>query len=115
MTRWLQEAGKKRGEQTGPSSGDRGTWGTALHLACAARARPLGVIVPGAKANDGGQTENVWHAWVSAPPAAASAVPTRDSRDFPRVQAEGAYGNGPTQEGAERAGFRLHAPKYWAH
>jgi transposase len=48
---------------------------------------------------------------VVSPPAAKSAVSCLDSRDFPRVQADGAYGHGPTQERAERAGFRLQAPK----
>src|SRR5215510_6691362 len=46
-----EAGGKKRGEQTGPSPVDRGKCGTALHLVCAARARPLGVVVRGAKAN----------------------------------------------------------------
>jgi transposase len=30
---------------------------------------------------------------------------------LPRAQADGAYGNRPTHERAQRAGFRLHAPK----
>jgi transposase len=72
---------------------------------------PLGVIVTGANANDGCQTEDVLRALVIAPPVAESAEPGCDSRDFPRVQADGAYGNGPTQERAERAGFRLQAPQ----
>ena len=41
---------------------DRGKCGTALHLACDARAMPLGVVVTGAKANDGCQTEDVLQA-----------------------------------------------------
>ena len=57
----------------------------------------------GANANDGCQTEDVLRALVIAPPVAESAEPGCDSRDFPRVQADGAYGNGPTQERAERA------------
>jgi hypothetical protein len=36
--------------------------------------------------------------------------PCEDPRGLPRVQAEGAYGNGPTREWAQRAGFRLQAP-----
>src|SRR5512143_3489316 len=43
--RRLQEAGKKRGEQTGPSPVDRAKCGTALQLACDGRAMPLGVSV----------------------------------------------------------------------
>ncbi len=34
-----------------------------------------------------------------------------DPRDLPRAQADGAYGNGPSQERARWAGFRLLAPK----
>lgn len=64
----------------------------------------------GANAKDGCQTEDVLRALVITPPAAESQVPCRDPRDFPRAQADGAYGNGPTQERAERAGFRLQAP-----
>jgi transposase len=72
---------------------------------------PLGVIVTGANANDGCQTEDVLRALVITPPAAESPESWRAPRDFPRVQADGAYGNGPSQERAERVGFRLHAPK----
>ena len=111
LTRWFQEARQKRGEQTGPSPVARGKGGTALPLACDARAMPLGVIVTGANANDGCQTEAVLHALVISPPSVDSAGVDRDPRDFPRVQADGAYGNGPTQERVERAGFRLQAPQ----
>jgi transposase len=90
---------------------DRGKCGTALHLACDARAMPLGVVVTGANANDGCQTEDVVHTLVVYPPAAESCVPCLDPRDLPRVQADGAYGNAPTQDRAWRAGFRLHAPQ----
>lgn len=90
---------------------DRGKCGTALHLACDARAMPLGVVVTGANANDGCQTEDVLHALVVHPPAAEACVPCLDPRSLPRAQADGAYGNGPTQERARRAGFRLQAPK----
>src|SRR6266567_8632572 len=38
--RRLQEAVKKGGEETGPSPVDRAKCGTALHLACDARALP---------------------------------------------------------------------------
>ena len=69
---------------------DRGKCGTALHLACDARAMPLGVVVTGANANDGCQTEDVLQALVVHPPVAESPVPCLDPRDLPRVQADGA-------------------------
>ena len=72
---------------------------------------PLGVVVTGAHANDGCQTEDVLHALVVQPPMAESAVPGLDPRDLPRAQADGAYGNGSSQERAQRAGFRLQAPR----
>jgi hypothetical protein len=72
---------------------------------------PLGVVVTGAKANEGGQTEDVLQALVVHPPAAESPVLCRDFRSLPRAQADGAYGNGPTQGRARRAGFRSHASK----
>ena len=72
---------------------------------------PLGVVVAGANANDGCQTEAALHALVVRPPAATGFVPEVDWRSLPRVQADGAYGNGPTQARAHRAGFRLQAPK----
>jgi len=53
----------------------------------------------------------VVQALVVQPPAAESAVPCGDPRSFPRVQADGAYGTGPTQERAGRTGLRLQAPK----
>jgi hypothetical protein len=81
-----------------------------LHLACDARALPLGVGVTGANANDGCQTEVVLAALVVQPPAAEVPVPVVDARSLPRAQADGAYGNGPSQERAQRAGFRLQAP-----
>jgi hypothetical protein len=90
---------------------ERGKCGTALHLACEARALPLGVVVTGAKANEGGQTQDVLPALVGQPPAAESPFPCLDPRALPRAQADGAYGNGPTQERAQRAGFRLQAPQ----
>ena len=89
---------------------DRGKCGTALHLACDARAMPLGVVVTGANANDGCQTEAVLHTLVVRPPAAEVPVPEVELRSLPRAQADGAYGNGPARERAQRAGFRLQAP-----
>jgi hypothetical protein len=53
----------------------------------------------------------VRQALVVHPPTAESSVPDLDPRSLPRLQADGAYGNGPTQERAWRVGFRLHAPQ----
>jgi len=72
---------------------------------------PLGVVVTGANANDGCQTEGVLQALVVRPPAAEVPVLEVELRSLPRVQADGAYGNGPTQARAQRAGFRLQAPQ----
>jgi transposase len=72
---------------------------------------PLGVIVTKAAANDGCQTEAVLTKLVVSPPAPEVPVKVIDPRDRPRAQADGAYGNKPTQERAERAGFRLQAPR----
>ncbi len=68
---------------------------------------PLGVVVTAANANDGCQTEAVLQALVVRPPRADSPVPCVEPQSLPRVQADGAYGNGPTRERAQRAGFRL--------
>jgi transposase len=72
---------------------------------------PLGGVVTGANANDGCQTEAVLAALVVQPPAAAVAGAEVDLRSLPRAQADGAYGNGPSRERAQRAGFRLQAPQ----
>jgi transposase len=72
---------------------------------------PLGVIVTGANANDGCQTEDVLNHLVVRPPAAELPVAQVDPRSLPRAQADGAYGNKPTHKRARRAGFRLQAPK----
>ena len=72
---------------------------------------PLGVVVRGANANDGCQTEAVLKALVVQPPAALVPGPGMEWRSLPRVQADGAYGNGPTRARAQRAGFRLQAPQ----
>jgi len=102
---------KKGGEETGPSPVDRAKCGTALHLACDARAMPLGVVVTPANANDGCQTEAVLKALVIQPQQPTVPSLPLDPRALPRVQADGAYGNKPSQERAQRAGFRMHAPK----
>jgi len=72
---------------------------------------PFGVVVTKANANDGCQTEEVLKAMVIQPPLPEVPVQQPDPRALPRVQADGAYGNTPTQERAQRAGFRMQAPK----
>lgn len=72
---------------------------------------PLGAVVTGANANEGGQTEALLQRLVVSPPVAERAVATVEERSMPRAHADGAYGNQPTQARAQRAGFRLHAPK----
>ena len=69
---------------------DRGKCGTALPLAGDARAMPLGVVVTGANAKEGCQTEDVLQALVGHPPVAEVPVPYLDPRDLPRAQADGA-------------------------
>jgi transposase len=76
---------------------------------------PLGVVVTPANANDGCQTEAVLKALVLQPPPPEVPVQQLDLRDLPRAQADGAYGNKPTQARAQRAGFRRQAPKRGAH
>src|SRR5262249_51790701 len=101
----LQEAVQKGGEATGPSPVDRAKCGTALHLACDARAMPLGVVVTGANANDGVQTRDVLEALVVRPPGPERPVPVADVRDLPGAIGDGGYGNGPSRERARAAGF----------
>jgi transposase len=72
---------------------------------------PLGVVVTGANANDGCQTEAVLAQLVVAPPPPEVPVARAEPRSLPHAQADGAYGNQPTQERAQRAGFRLQAPR----
>jgi transposase len=72
---------------------------------------PLGAVVTGANANDGGQTEDLLQSLVVRPPRPESGRDSSDCRDLPRAQADGAYGNQPTYDRAQRAGFRLQAPK----
>ena len=70
---------------------------------------PLGGVVSGA--NAGCQTEGLLPSLVVRPPAAQGCGGAVEERSLPRAQADGAYGNRPTQERARRAGFRLQAPK----
>jgi transposase len=72
---------------------------------------PLGVVVTGANANDGCQTEIVLENLVVQPPEPEVPVEQVDPQSLPRAQADGAYGNKPTQKRANRAGFRMQAPK----
>jgi transposase len=73
---------------------------------------PLGVVVTGANANDGCQTEDALQALVVRPPEPEGTAPAAvDERDLPRVTTDGAYQNRPTRERAKRGGFRLQAPK----
>ena len=71
---------------------------------------PLGVVVTGANANDGCQAEDLLKQLVVRPPEPEVPVEPVGPRSLPRAQADGAYGNKPTQERARRAGFRLQAP-----
>lgn len=64
-----------------------------------------------AGANDGVQTQAVLAAMVVQPPAPETPVAHPDPRDLPRARADGAYGNKPTQQRAQTAGFRMQAPK----
>src|SRR5207253_1859334 len=93
----LQEAVKKRGEETGPSPVDRAKCGTALHLACDSRAMPLGVIVTGANANDGVQTQKVLESLVIKPPAAERPAVLGDARSLPGAIGDGGYANKPSR------------------
>jgi len=72
---------------------------------------PLGVVITGANANDGVQAQDVLEALVVQPPASVHPVAAVDERSLPTAQADGAYGNGPTRQRAQAAGFRLRAPK----
>ena len=72
---------------------------------------PLGATVTRAAANDGRQTEEVLRVMVVQPPSPQTVVEHPDPRDLPSAKADGAYGNRPTQERANHAGFRMRAPK----
>jgi transposase len=72
---------------------------------------PLGVVVTGANANDGCQTQDALQALVIQPPPAERPAAVADPRGLPTVQADGAYGNQPTRQRAQAAGFQMQAPK----
>jgi transposase len=82
-----------------------------LHLACDGRAMPLGVVVTGANANDGVQTQKVLEALVIPPPLPERPAAVVGERGLPGAIADGAYGNKPSRERARLARFRLRAPK----
>jgi hypothetical protein len=71
---------------------------------------PLGVVVTGANANDGVQTQKVLESLVVKPPVPEQAVRVVDVRSLPGAIGDGGYGNGPSRERAKTAGFRLRAP-----
>jgi transposase len=71
----------------------------------------LGATITKAGANDGVQTQDVLEAMVIQPPQPEVPMGKPDRRDLPHARADGAYGNKPTEERAERAGFRMQAPK----
>jgi len=73
---------------------------------------PLGLVLTGANANDGVQTKDVLQALVIGPaPPAQPVAAAVDQRSLPTAQADGAYGNDPTRQRAQEAGFRMQAPK----
>jgi len=71
---------------------------------------PLGAVVTKAAANEGQQTADVLKTLVLVPPGPEVPVVAPDPRDLPSVQADGAYGNGPTRQRANGEGFRMRAP-----
>ena len=79
---------------------------------------PLGVVVTGANANDGVQTQKVLESLVIQPPAPEQPAPATpgqpapvvDERGLPGAIGDGGYGNKPSRARAKAAGFRLHAP-----
>src|SRR5215211_249278 len=108
--RRLQEAVKKRGQDTGPSPVDRRKCGTAIHIASDARGMPLGAVVSAANVNDGVKTREVLESLVVKPPPADVPAAQPDPRDLPHARADGAYANRPSRERAAAAGFGLEAP-----
>lgn len=72
---------------------------------------PLGVIVTGANANDGVQTQKVLESLVIQPPAAEQPVVVVEERSLPGAIGDGGYGNQPSRTRAKEAGFRLRAPR----
>jgi transposase len=71
---------------------------------------PLGALITGANANEGCQTQHLLACLVVRPPEAEVPVQSMDLQSCPTAQGDGAYGNQPTRQRAEEAGFRLRAP-----
>src|SRR5262245_560684 len=101
--RRLQEAGKKGGEDTGPSPVDRRKCGTAIHVASDAYGMPLGAVVSAANVNDGVKTQAVLGALVVKPPPAEVPAARPDPRDLPRSRADGGLWQ-PPEHGAGGCG-----------
>jgi hypothetical protein len=72
---------------------------------------PLGVVVTGANANDGVQTQKVLESLVVKPPSPERPVVAVDARGLPGAIGDGGYGNEPSRQRAKAAGFRLRAPQ----
>jgi len=58
---------------------------------------PLGVVVTPANVNDGYQTQSLLTALVAPPPAPTRSLRKLNVRGLPTAQADGAYGNLPSQ------------------
>jgi len=71
---------------------------------------PLAAVVSAANVNDSVKTQQVLESLVVQPPAAEVPVAQPDPRDLPRSRGDGGYGNRPSQERANKAGFRMEAP-----
>jgi transposase len=56
------------------------------------------------------QTQKVLESLVLPPPSPEPPAAVVDTRSLPRVLGDGGYGNQPSRERAQKAGFRLHAP-----
>lgn len=69
---------------------------------------PLGVTITGANAADGPQTSSVLQQLVVHPPEPES--PADELQAKASVHGDGAYGNGPARNAADKAGFRMRAP-----
>lgn len=68
------------------------------------------MAVTGANANEGKRVPDVLGSLVIQPPPPAHPNPHPDRRDLPHVRADGGYGNEPTRQRGQDAGFRIVAP-----
>lgn len=71
---------------------------------------PLGVVVTGAKTNNGVQTQKVLESLVIQPPKAERSAAVVEERSLPGAIGDGGYGNKPSRARAKAAGFRLRGP-----